>query len=337
MTVVKAKPGSDALAEPLGYNWIYNDYNSGAYMYGSFWEPIPPEGYVALGTVVSVNTWNEPSLDAVVCVREDLTIPTQAGDFIYNDDDTGASNDLSCWKIDQPDAGPHEYAYLTAGTFVAVGNWTRPTANPVLHVLNVELPLLAEAPHQSYVPTLKGHGSPSEETILMMGKAMLVPHTAVSDEIYGNNVRWRVDNSPMYRLERHIFYKLQYHNYNQTSEVQTNSVTITSGVTTSESQSFWSETSVSLSVEAGISIMAFEAKTIATVSTSFGYETQDNVSQFTESSVESSINTPPGKSAALWQEYNRYILKRHNGTGFEAVAAWEFGIDSYVTDEYPDE
>jgi len=337
MVVVKAKPGSDALAAPLGYNWIWSDVNTGADMFGSFWAPIPPPGYVALGTVVADNTWDEPSLDDVVCVREDLTIPTQASDFIYNNWGTGGWYFVSCWVIDQPNADTHEYAYLTTGTFVAVDGWDIPDVNPMLNVLNVELPLLAEAPYQSYVPSLKGHGSPPEETILMMGKAMLVPHTAVSDEIYGNNVHWRVANSPMYRLERHIFYKMQYYNYNQTSEIQTNSVTITSGVTTSESQSFWSETSVSLSVEAGVSIKAFEAKTIATVSTSFGYQTQTMVSQLTERSVESSINTPPGKSAALWQEFNRYVLKRHNGTDFEAVAAWDFGIDSYVTDEYPDE
>ncbi|MEE9554960.1 MAG: Vps62-related protein [candidate division Zixibacteria bacterium] len=339
MVVVKAKPGSDALAEPLGYEWIYSDVNTGADMFGSFWAPIPPEGYVALGTVVSNNTWDEPSLSDVVCVREDLTVPTQVDSTnrIYNNWGTGGLYHVSCFPIAQPNAGPHDYAYLTTGTFVAVEGWYAPVDNPLLNVLNVELPLLAEAPYQSYVPTLNGHGSPPEETILMMGKAMLVPHTAVSDVIYGENPHWRVANSPMYRLERQIYYKMQYYNYNQTSEIQTNSVTITSGVTTSESQSFWSETSVSLSVEAGVSIKAFEAKTIATVSTSFGYETQTSVSQLTERSVESSINTPPGKSAALWQEFNRYVLKRHNGTDFEVVASWEFGIDSYVTDEYPDE
>jgi hypothetical protein len=338
MMVVRAKPGhEDALAEPLDYQLVYNDHGSGASMYGSFWTPIPPDGYIALGTVVANNTWNEPSLGDVVCVREDLTIPGEATDFIYDDRNTGASMYLGCWKIDQPPAGPHDYAYITTGTFVAVGSWTRPTVSPVMYVLNIELPLLAESPYRSYTPTLSGYDTPPEETVPMLGRAMLVPCTIVNDAIYQNNIAWRVANSPTYRLERHVFYKLLYHNYNQTSELQTNSVTIRSGVTTTQSNTFYSETSISVSVEAGISFKAFSGKITATVSQTFGYETQTSVAELHEREVQSSINTPPGKAAALWQQYNRYVLKRHNGTSFEPVAAWEFGIDSYLTDEYPNE
>jgi len=305
-------------------------------MFGSFWRPIPPEGYVALGTVVANNTWNQPSLSDVVCVRSDLTITAEAGAFIYDDRGTGAYMFLSCWKIDQPTCGPHDYAYLAPGTFVGVSNWNSPSVNPMLNVLNVELPMLAEAPYQSFVPKLTGYDVPPEETVPMMGKAMLVPCTIVNDLLYANNIGWRVANSPLYRLERHVYYKLLYHNYNQTSEMQTNSVTIRSGVTTTESQSYWEETAVSLSVEAGVSIEFFSSKVTATVSQTFGYSSQTSVSELQEIERSSSINTPPGKAAALWQQYNRYILKRHNGTTFEPVSAWEFGINSYVTDEYPD-
>ncbi len=113
-------------------------------------------------------------------------------------------------------------------------------------------------------------------------------------------------------------------------------MTITSGVTTTESERYWNETAISISVEAGISIKLFSSKVSTTVTTSFGYERQTSVAVLQEKSVASSINTPPGRAAALWQQYNRYVLKRHNGTQLEPVAAWEFGIDSYVTDEYPD-
>jgi len=337
MMVVRAKPGhEDALAEPIGYQLIYNDHNSGANMFGSFWRPLPPEGYTALGTVVAPNTWNQPSLSDVVCVRSDLTTIAESGDFIYDDRETGAHMFLSCWKIDQPTAGPHDYAYLSTGTFVGVDNWNRPSVDPVMYVLKVDLPTLAEAPYQTFVPKLADYDTPAEETMPMLGKAMLVPCSIVNDLLYTGNIGWQVANSPMYRLERQVFYKLLYHNHNQTSEMQTNSVTIRSGITTEESERVWNETSISVSVEAGISFKAFSSKVTATVSRSFGYETQTSVAELQETEISSSINTPPGKAAALWQKYNRYVLYRHNGIDLEPVSSWELGIDSYITDEYPD-
>ena len=337
MMVVKAKPGhEDALAYPISYQEIYHDVGSGADMFGSFWRPIPPAGYVALGTVVANNTWNAPSLTDVVCVRSDLTTIADCGRFIYNDHETGAYEYLSCWGINQPNAGPHDLAYLATGAFVAVNNWNQPSADPVMNVLKLDLPTLAEAPYQIFSPKLIGFDSPPTETTPIMGKAMLVPCTIINDGIYGGNVSWQVANSPMYRLERHVYYKLLYHNYNQTSEVQTNSFTTRSGITTTESERIWNETSISLSVEAGVSFKAFSGSITATVSHTFGYETQTSVAELMEKEISSSINTPPGKAAALWQQYNKYILFRHNGIQFEPVSSWEFGIDSYVTDEYPD-
>jgi hypothetical protein len=333
--VVKAKPGHEnALAYPMNYEQIYNDANSGADMFGSFWRPIPPPGYVAMGTVVANNTWNKPSLTDVVCVRSDLVMTGEVGAFIYDDRGTAANRFLSCWKIDQPNAGPHEMAYLVTGTFLAVNTWDRPSASPMLYVLKVDLPTLAEAPYQTYVPRLTSHDSPASETVPTLGKAMLVPCSIINDRLHGD-VGWQVANSPMYRLERCVYYKLLYHNHNQTSETQTNTVIITSGITTSEASRVWNETAISLSAEVGVSIKAVDAKVTATVSRAMGYETETSISELHEKSVSSSINTPPGKSAALWQKYTRYVLYRHSGTQLEPVSGWELGIDSYVTDEYP--
>jgi hypothetical protein len=183
---------------------------------------------------------------------------------------------------------------------------------------------------------LNGYDTPPDETAPLMAKAMLVPCSIINDLTYSSDPGWQVANSPFYRLERQVYYKRLYHNHNQTSETQTNSVTIRSGITTTESERVWSETSISLTVEAGVSFKAFSGKISATVSRTFGYETQTSVAELQEREVSTSINTPPGKAASLWQQYNRYVLYRHNGTDLEPVSEWEFGIDSYVTDEYPD-
>jgi hypothetical protein len=338
MMVVKmdidANPSVPPIAFPDDYVLIYNDAGSGANADGSFWLPVPPSGYKAMG-VVAQRGWGKPALTDVVCVREDLTVLGEAGAFVWNDDETGANNDFGSWLIAGPVAGPHPGAYLETGTFVGWNYWHKPISHDAMHVLNVELPMLAEAPYQSYVPRLEGFDNPGDATVPMLAKVMLVPYSIVSDQLYANNPSWRWGNSPFYRLERHVYYKLLYHNHNQTGVEQQNSVEIVSGVTTTESNSFWSETSISVTAEAGISIKFFDAKVSTTVTQSFGYETMTSVSQLQEKHVTSTVTTAPGTAAALWQQFNRYVLKRHNGVNLETVAAWEFGIDSYVTDQFP--
>ena len=217
--VVKAKPGSDAIAHPTDYILVYKDIGSGANWDGSFWEPVPPNGYKAMGIVAQAG-YGKPELTDVVCVREDLTIPGEAGEFIWNDHGTGASMFLGTWKIDPPVAGPHENAYFSTGTFVGWNSWDPPSTHPAMNVLNVKLPMLAETPYQQYAPKLTGFDPPPDETVPILAREMLVPCTIVSDPLYTNNQMWRVTNSPFYRLERQVFYKLLYHNHNQTSITQ---------------------------------------------------------------------------------------------------------------------
>jgi hypothetical protein len=332
--VVKAKPGSDAIA----FTDSFQTFNmlQPAYATGLF-KPIPPSGYKALGDIFTRAGLFQPLIipDSAVCIREDLTIPGEAGAHVKDLSDFW-TRWYSIWNIDQPDIEAHPEAYLVQGTFIAKAGRDQPDIDPSMNVLKVNLPMLAEAPYQDFVPKLDGYDTPPEETVPMMAKAMLVPCSIINDAAYNDDIWWQVANSPFYRLERQVYYKLLYHNHNQTSETQTNSVLIRSGITITESERIWNETSISLAVETGLSFKAISGKITATVSHTFGYETQTSVAELQEKQVTSSINTPAGKAAALWQKYNRYVLYRHDGTRLEPVTSWEFGIDSYVTDQYPD-
>jgi len=340
--VVKARENSDALAEPLDYTLVWSDQGSGANNDGSFWNPVPPSGYIAMGTVAQ-RGYAKPSLSDVVCVRQDLTVVGEAGSLIWRYQWFLKNYyKFASWLVDPPNAGPHDNAYLGTGTFIAVGSTTSdlidpepPSVHPVMHVLKLQLPLLSEAPTQSFVPELNGYDSPEEQTVPMFARAMLMPCTIVRDSLYDGDPMWRIGNSPLYRLEREVYYKLLYHTYNKSSQLQTNSVTITSGVTTTQSDKYWNSTAISISFESGVSIKMFDAKVTTTVSREFGYERQTSVAALQQKSVSTSVNTAPGKASALWQRYNRYVLLRHNGTQLEPVAAWTFGIDSYVVAEYP--
>jgi hypothetical protein len=315
--VVKAKAGSNAIA--FADSFSHDPYLPPA------WEPVPPVGYMAMGTVIAEN---RP--DSVACLREDLVTRGQLT-FLW-----AYSNHYSAWRITQPNAEAHDHAYLEPGTFLFVRGNSEPGDHPALNVLKVDLPMLDEAPVQDFIPQLTNYDQPPDETMPRMEKAMLVPCSIVYDLNCPGNFHWQVANSPFYRLERHVIYKRIYYNYNTTGQLQTNSVDITSGLTTDSSTTIWQNTGIELSVSAGVSFKAVSGSITATVSQQFGYETQTSVQELFSRTVHTSINIPAHKAAAAWQRYNRYILYRHSGTELQVVRSWEFGIDSYVVDEYPD-
>ena len=61
-------------AHPIGYELLWKDEKKSSV---SFWAPIPPEGYVALGRVVTADNGKskeqkQPSKKSFCCVREDF-------------------------------------------------------------------------------------------------------------------------------------------------------------------------------------------------------------------------------------------------------------------------
>ena len=102
MTVVKLAGAGSALAYPVDFVAFWYDGGSGASMSTQFWKPIPPAGYVSLGTVCSINTYAKPALDSVVCVRSDLVVAASIGGSHWNDSGSGGDQDGSSWDIVAP-------------------------------------------------------------------------------------------------------------------------------------------------------------------------------------------------------------------------------------------
>ena len=346
MIAVRAKEGSDALAQPLSYVREFDDAGSGASLNGSFWTPMCPAGYVAMGTVAQ-SGYGAPSLDDVACVREDLTRPGEAApDFIWIDEDTGASDWLGTWRIMISDMSFHDKTWLETGTFVGQGSeyscpsgdcWQRPYSHPVMNVLAVDLPLLIDTPLETWIPQLTGYEQPALTTSPLMAKTVLVPFTALLGgvDFSQGDIVWLLGNSPFVRAERQVYNKLMFHTINGTSLVQENSLEIVSGVSTTNSETFSHTVGISITVESGVEFLGSGGKVSATMSYEFGYETMHSVTALQEQHITVTIYTPPGKAAACWQQRNVYVVKRHNGTRLDVLAEMEFGMDSYVVDEFP--
>lgn len=119
---------ADAVKPPKSFKKVWTNesfipISSGHY---SCWEPIPEEGYVALGYIMrlGVNNYDPPSPDEVeglVCVHESLVVSAETSESpVWNDSGSKASKNCSLWLI-KPKAGA-----IDAGTFYGVESHNRP-------------------------------------------------------------------------------------------------------------------------------------------------------------------------------------------------------------------
>jgi hypothetical protein len=189
------------------------------------------------------------------------------------------------------------------------------------------------------MPALTGFDQPPMETVPIGTKTMLAPFTTLlgGTDFGGADVHWMVHNSPMVQVERVIYNRLMYHGINNTSVTQENHLEFVSGVSTTDSETFSHTAGISITVESGVEFMGMGGSVSVTASYEFGYQSAHSVTALRESHIVVTIFTVPGKAAACWQQRNAYRVKRHRGTALDIVGELEFGMDSYVVDEYPGE
>jgi hypothetical protein len=114
-----------ALATPVRYEQIWNDSGSGANTDGAFWRPVPPDGYTCLGVVVTAG-YSAPAVDAVRCVRTELTTPASIDRSLWDDQGSGADRDISVWHLVPDSVGG---VYL--GTFTGGSSYDTAPVRPV--------------------------------------------------------------------------------------------------------------------------------------------------------------------------------------------------------------
>ena len=331
--VVKALSGSTALAAPTDYQQIWNDSGSGGDEDGSFWRPIPPPGYVACGVVAQYG-YSKPGLDEVRCVRSDLVANGKVGDWIWDDSGSGANADFGSWEIECPDAqNSAGKAYLKAGTFIGTNSHTAPASHPALYVLNVHLPLVADVPEASYVPSLDSADEPELYTEAFLAKIVAVPFALVYDNSY--TLHQRVRDFPIYRVKREEFYeKAYFYNNIQGSTSIFHTVTTTTGISQTDSETYSHSVGISISATAGCDLIG--GSVTVSVNYQFGYETSSSYTVFSEEEVSQQVEIPPHTAGCLWHKTTRFAVLRNNND-WETVAGStkDIKIDSFVKGEYP--
>lgn len=120
--IVKAKndkASSPLLTPPRDWHQVWSGEGMHNNRSGSFWSPVPHDGYIGLGWV---GTWGyeKPDIPNLVCIRKDLVEPTRVGNQIWNDKGSGAHQDVTLYSIEGlPNAFVGQGNYLPfAGTAV---------------------------------------------------------------------------------------------------------------------------------------------------------------------------------------------------------------------------
>ncbi|MBD3393849.1 MAG: DUF946 domain-containing protein [Chitinivibrionales bacterium] len=323
-----------ALAAPVDYTLIWKDQGTGSNIDGSFWQPVPPEGYVACGTVAEAG-WDKPSLDRVVCVREDLATAAEAGShfWYYMVAFDGGAINFKTSPIKPKEEPTFGTFPLSAGTFVA---YIDSAPVPEVYCLDVSLPMVMKNNVPPALPGLSGLTEPPGETQPHFGRVMMVPFSVINDTT--TSIAWQVENTPFYRVERYQYYThsdLLYYINNGSSDYVW-SEAITTGITEEQSQRFWHSTGISVTANAGFEFKGFSAGVSVTVSQEFGYESSSSISTYNAKTTTKTVTVAPHCIGVLWQKCDLILMKRCNVAGdCQTVGSETVPLESYYYDEIP--
>ncbi|XP_031391767.1 uncharacterized protein LOC116203927 [Punica granatum] len=162
--VLAGKDQSDVLREPIDYTLLWSSESLKIKQdgIGYIWIPVPPDGYRAVGHVVT-SSQEKPSMEKVRCVRADFTDQCEANTWIWGPGKTSDPNGFNVFNLRPKTRGTTAMG-VPVGTFIAQNGGKDPPLSLVClrnNYLNYEsfMPNLSqiEALIQAYSPWVYFH------------------------------------------------------------------------------------------------------------------------------------------------------------------------------------
>ncbi|MFT5302651.1 MAG: hypothetical protein ACI814_003468 [Mariniblastus sp.] len=129
--VLVVKDGvAGATRKPVDYKRVWAESGSGADQKGSIWQPIPPQGYVAMGCVAQ-SGHDKPDTNAIRCIRQDLVTRGEISDVVWSDKGSGAQEDVSSHvvlNLDDKSTAPE--------AFVTSDKYSNPSNHPCAYAFS---------------------------------------------------------------------------------------------------------------------------------------------------------------------------------------------------------
>ncbi|MYS79600.1 Vps62-related protein [Embleya scabrispora] len=303
------------------------------------WRPIPPDGFVALGDVVTYAN-GRPAPSQYVCVRR-----THNGRDYVRRAELGPRPILqlaegrALWPITPPrlpDDDIAERLILPTGTF-SCGPATAHGPTDVTWVL--DLPAAVERAVVDTDLRLESHSPPPPRTVVT-DRTVVVPYVMVTDN--GRTESWKVENSPFYRVHRRRRFDLVRHVDFRGQGSGQIAEEIEQGVSNDRSTEFSRTTGVTVGVSVGVEVSAtpfgigtsVNMETSVSQSVELGYASRYGVTTFDHRRVRVAYDVPAGHSGALWSDRHELVPVRGDGT---LITNANLGLNSgnYVGRTFP--
>lgn len=322
--VVAVRPiDLSAVDHPNDYERVYADTGSGGKQDGSFWKPVCPLGYVGLG-LIAQRSHKKPSLAEMVCVQRKYTTFARIGERIWNNKGSGARQKVTLWDVTPAPIPPLSRAtYLTSGSFAAHASYHDLHASPTARALKIEIPHMPLAA-RAKPPQLIRREVPVRETAPVLVGWVPVPSLAVNDPELTRNRAQQAAESPIYRLERHAYYRLHTHRLNESDADAEMPFTGQVGMSAEHRASIARVLRTSDAKGSGGAIRGSGVQ--VTLTLAWAFDGRAAVSQ-SDRSVEHSFPVAARSAAALYSLSYRYLLKR-TGRGEAEIARWDEHTDT---------
>ncbi|RYP75976.1 hypothetical protein DL771_002048 [Monosporascus sp. 5C6A] len=292
-------PSKKAVARPVSYTLIWTDQGSGATLDGSFWRPVPPLGYVALGDVAGKG-WSMPSVEKVWCVREDLV---GYGKFlatsVWDDAHSGVNTDVSVWAIMADSLGidGSDRIPIVADTFRAQQNYERPSSNAArILLLNVgktynSFDVAAPKVTPDKIP-MRGQ----QYDLTEQAKVTLPFHCFLkpTDQSSLDNIR-----DPFLTVSRWIAWYVEGVWVNDTNGAFTRQTILKYGVSQTQQEQMTNSVGLEVSASYGIEL----ANTSISLNYQFTQSSSTSFTEFSEKTVTETIDVPAHNATVLFSKH----------------------------------
>ncbi|MEV4438935.1 Vps62-related protein [Streptomyces sp. NPDC049577] len=319
LMIAPVNPNSGVVANPVDYQRLWYDSNTGAALYGSVWRPIPPAGYVALGDVWAADWNRKPPLNAIWCVKQGAlgghtyVRRAELRQQVWKDQGTGGNaGDVAIWRVDVPPVveDSTERLLIPPNTVTTVNNYSTPAPTATSWILDV--PAGVEKQPNPSPPPLTSYDRPTSP-VVVTDRIVRVPFTGVRDD--HRDLEWKVANSPFYRLHRRVAYNVAIFRDNRHgNSTVPDEESVTTGLSASASEFYFEKTTIVVSASAGISFKGLSAEVNSSVTREVGYERRTSVASLELKTTTHGLVTKPRSSGVLWVATHQLAPYRADGS-----------------------